>query len=67
MYNMCSDQYLLGAGGAIGLNFLAVERIALYAGVPEDEILDFWERVRFITSVVLSEQHKDAESKRKKK
>ena len=64
---MCSDQYLLGAGGAIGLNYLAVESIALRAGVPEDEVLDFWEKARLITSVVLNEQHKDAESKRKQK
>jgi len=49
------------------LNFLAVERIALRAGVPDDEVLDFYEKVRLVCSVVLSEQNKEQERKRKKK
>lgn len=32
----------MGSGGPVGLNFLAVERMALRAGVPKEEILDFF-------------------------
>lgn len=67
LYNLVSDQYIIGAGGAVGLNFLAVERIALRAGVPDDEVLDFYEKVRLVCSVVLNEQNKEQERKRKKK
>lgn len=67
LYDLCGDQLLVGPSGAIGLNYLAVEKLAIRAGVPEDEILDFYEKVRYISTVVINEQHKDAEAKRKKK
>lgn len=54
----------MGSGGAVALNFLAVEQIALRAGVDDDEILDFWEKIRLITSVVLDMQYREQERKR---
>jgi len=67
LYNLCSDQYIVGPGGALGLNFLAVEKIALRAGVPDDEILDFYEKLRNICSTVLEQQYEESERKRKQK
>lgn len=65
LYSLCSDQLIVGANGAIGLNFLAVERIAKLAGVEEVELLDFYENIRFINTIVLNEQYKDNKRKQK--
>ena len=65
LYTFCSDQYIVGAGGAIGLNLLAVDKAMDYLEVPSDERADFYDRVRTIASKVLSLQYKDQESKRR--
>ena len=64
LYQLCNDQYLLGASGAVALNFIAVERIALLAGVSSEEMLDFWDKLRLISSIVLDMQYKEQERKR---
>lgn len=65
LYTFCSDQYIVGGGGAIGLNFLAVDRAMDYFDIDQEERIDFYEHVRLIASVVLDRQYKDQESKRK--
>ena len=67
LYRMCNDQLIVGPGGAIGLNYQAVESIALRLGVPDDEVFDFYSKVRLITSVVLDEQRKEQEQELKRK
>ena len=65
LYTFCSDQYIVGAGGAIGLNLLAVDKAMDYLEVPGDERADFYEKVRTVAAKVLNLQHKEAETKRK--
>jgi hypothetical protein len=56
---------LTGPSGAIGLNWLAVESMALRVGVPEEELLDFWEKLNLISVTVLNLKYEDQERKRK--
>ena len=56
----------MGSGGAVGLNYLAFERIAKVAGVDDSEILNFYAKMTFITSVLLDFQYRDMEERRKK-
>ena len=65
LYTFCSDQYIVGAGGAIGLNLLAVDKAMDYLEVPGDERADFYEKVRTVAAKVLNLQHKEAETKRR--
>lgn len=59
----------MGSGGAVGLNFLAVERIALLAEVPADEILHFFMMVDRLAKQVINFQLEEikAEEARNKK
>lgn len=57
----------MGASGAVGLNWLAVKSMALSAGVPKDELLDFWDKLSLMASIVLSEQYKEQERNRQQK
>jgi len=54
----------MGPGGAIGLNFLAVDRAMDYFHIDEDERVEFWLKVNHISSTVLNERHKEAEEER---
>ena len=65
LYQFVSDQYIMGPGGAIGLNFLAVDRAMDYFEVDPDERVEFYDKVRTIAAIVLTEQYKqrDAEMK----
>lgn len=65
LYIFCSDQYIVGPGGAIGLNFLAVDRAMEYFEIDKEERIEFYEKVRELASIVLSLQHKEQEAKRK--
>ena len=63
IYQLCGNQYITGPAGAIGLNWLAFESMARRAGVPEDELLDFWNKISLISSEVLTLQYKEQERK----
>lgn len=39
--------------------------MALRVGVPEEELLDFWEKLNLISVTVLNLQYEDQERKRK--
>ena len=54
----------MGSGGAIGLNFLAVERIALLAGIREDEILHFFITVDSLAKQVIDYKLAEMEAQR---
>ena len=62
LYTLCSDQYIISSGGAIGLNFLAVDRAMDYYEIDQDERLEFYEKVRLIASTVLDLQHQAAKA-----
>ena len=65
LYLFCSDQYIVSAGGAIGLNLIAVDKAMDYFNIDQDERVEFYEKVRLIAGKVLSLQYKDQEAKRK--
>jgi len=65
LYTFCSDQYIAGGGGAIAINFLAVDRAMDYFEVDLDERVEFYENVRSVASEVLRLQHEEAEANRK--
>ena len=65
LYDFCSDQYIVGAGGAIALNFIAVDRAMDYFEIDLDEREEFYNRVRLINSIKLDLQYKEQEAKRK--
>lgn len=62
LYTLCSDQYVISNNGAIGLNFLAVDRAMDYYEIDQDERLEFYEKVRLIASTVLELQHQAAKA-----
>lgn len=64
LYGFCSDQYIVGPGGAVGLSFLAVDRAMDYFEINQDERVDFWNKVRTLAAGVLARQHKAAEAAR---
>lgn len=47
----------------MALNFLAVDRAMDYFKIDLDERIEFYERVRFVSAIVLAEQHKDQQQK----
>lgn len=55
----------MGAGGAVALNALAVDKFMDYYDIDFDERLEFQEKVKQIAQRVLTLQHKDQEAKRK--
>ena len=52
-------------GGAIGLSFLAVDRAMDYFEVDPDERVEFYDKVRTIAAIVLTEQYKQREAESK--
>jgi len=67
LYGFCSDQLIIGSGGAVGINLLAVDKAMDYFEVDMDERAHFFNQVRTITSIVLSEQYKEQEQQRQTK
>ncbi len=67
IYGHVSGQYLMGPGGAVGLNLLAVDKVLDYFDVPNDERLEFQMKVQTIANKVLATQHADAERKSNQK
>ena len=67
LYQFVSDQYIMGPGGAIGLSFLAVDRAMDYFEVDLDERVEFYDKVRTIAAIVLTEQYKQREAEMKAK
>ena len=57
----------MGSGGAIGLSFLAVDRAMDYFEVDLDERVEFYDKVRTIAAIVLTEQYKQREAEMKAK
>lgn len=55
LYRLCSDQYIMGPGGAIGLNALAIDRMMDYREVDMDEREDFLMKVKLIAAHVIKE------------
>ena len=55
----------MGPGGAIGLNFVAVDRAMDYFEVDLDERVEFYDKVRTIAAIVLTEQYKQREAESK--
>lgn len=65
LYHFCSDQLLLGAGGPVALNFLAVDRAMDYFEVDPDERVEFYEKVRGISRGVLDKRFEQQEQERR--
>jgi hypothetical protein len=61
----CSDQYIIGGAGAVAINFLAVDRAMDYFNIAMDERVEFYEKVRLLSSTVLSLQHREQDEKMK--
>ena len=57
----------MGPGGAIGLSFLAVDRAMDYFEVDLDERVEFYDKVRTIAAIILTEQYKQREAEMKAK
>ena len=57
----------MGPGGAIGLNFVAVDRAMDYFEVDLDERVEFYDKVRTLAAIVLTEQYKQREAEMKAK
>jgi len=65
LYSFCSDQYLVGSGGAFAINFLAVDKGMDYFEIGQEERVEFYEKVRFLASKVISLQQEEQEANRK--
>ena len=62
LYKLCSDQYIMGPGGAVGLNALAVDRMMDYREVEIDEREDFLMKVKLVAAHVIKEIRKADEA-----
>lgn len=67
VYAFCSDQYIVGGGGAIAINFLAVDRAMDYFEIDLDERVEFYDNIRSLVSQVLVFQRQDSEAEEKRK
>lgn len=65
LYQFCSDQLLISAGGPVGLNLLAVDRAMDYFNIDQSERLEFYETVRYLSSIIISKQLEKQEADRK--
>ena len=63
IYSDCSDQLLLGFGGAVSINIVAINLILDCYSVELEERLDFYRDVRHIFNLVSKEERAIAKAK----
>ena len=63
LYNEVAGQFIMGMGGAVDLNIMAVAWVMDRMGVDEGEQLELCNRVRYFASLVLAEINRDAKKK----
>ena len=67
LYYYCQDQYIMGEGGPVALNMLAINQAMQDYHVDDDEKIEFSLKVRKIAYVVISSQMEEAQQRAKRK
>lgn len=67
LYYYCQDQYIMGEGGPVGLNMLAINQAMQDYQIDEDEKVEFSLKVRQIAYVVISSRMEEAAQRAKQK